>query len=134
MTDMGDSKLGALLTVLDLALADDRDKPARQYAWLLHVRECVDSRIASAAAAVHRARRTPPPRKASQPILPPAPTLHSREDTAPHNTERLVAESEAKRPEDYENRTTPVVGPPPGVDRPVVEGSVRAPRHPGKER
>lgn len=110
MSDLGDPKLGALLTVLDLALAEDKGKPERQYAFLEHLRDRIESRMRDAAAAVRASRsKTPPPRRPSSPMLPPAPPLHSREETAPHNTARLVEESEAKRPEDFENRTTPLV-------------------------
>lgn len=119
MSDFGDPDLAALLTFIDLVLEREKDKPERQYSRAVHLRECIDRRITTLAAAVHRARaKTPPPRKRSSPILPPAP--HSRADTEPHNTARLVAAIEATeahnpqrmleqaRAKDLEVRDTPV--------------------------
>lgn len=117
--DLGDPELGALLTFLDLALAKDREKPERQHAFLVHLRGCIDSRIVTAESAVRRQRgKTPPPRRPSGAFV----AQHSRAETEPHNTRRLVDRAEAER--EFGERTTPVC-----PLEPVLSNT-----HPGRER
>ena len=106
MSDLGDGRLGALLTLLDLVL-DAIPRPERRHAFLVHFRECIMSRERDAEQAVRRERgKTPPPRRPSGAFQ----ALHSRAQTEPHNTQRLVEENEAER--ELGERETPVCEPP----------------------
>lgn len=121
MADFGDAELAAFLTFLDLSLRKDADKPERQHAWLVHLRECIESRIVTAANAVRRQRsKTPPPRRPSGAFL----AQHSRAETARHNTGELAAQAEAER--EIGDRPTPKV---PDPLEPVVSNT-----HPNRER
>lgn len=120
MSDFGDPKLAAFLTFLDLALEQDKTDPRRQYAFLDHVRECVESRLVTARAAVAAEvrRRTPPPRRPSGAFQ----AQHSRAETERHNTGKLVEQAEAER--ELGERPTPTAFDPPAIRN----------QHPDRER